>query len=323
MAKKRNYDESDARVRPSRSSRARTKDRPAHEGALVGFVFQVDRGRTFCITDDGLIIQAMKARELGKNSVVVGDRVKIVGDVTGDEGSLARIVTVVARENSLTRTVDDVGAIPRVIVANVDQMVIVVAAANPEPRAGLIDRALVVAYDQAITPIIAMTKRDLADPSQFLAPYKVLGITSLIIQRGDDLTSMKEILADRVSVFIGHSGVGKSTLVNALTENKDLSTGDVNDVTGRGRHTSSSVIALKLDGIDTGWIIDTPGLRSFGLHHIDKSRVISAFSEFAEIIKRCQKNCSHTQEDCSLKIWADGEPERLERYQSLQRLLNS
>ena len=134
----REYDESDARIRPTRSTRPRSKDRPSHSDAITALVTTVDRGRQTCITDDGLVITAMRARELGPKSVVVGDKVSVVGDVSGAEGTLARIVSVSERRNTLSRTVDDAAQVERTIVANIDQLVIVVAATNPEPRRGLI-----------------------------------------------------------------------------------------------------------------------------------------------------------------------------------------
>jgi ribosome biogenesis GTPase len=134
---RREYDESDVRIRPSRTTRRRSKDRPAHESSETALVISVDRGRTGCVTDNRFVI-AMKARELGPKSVVVGDSVEIVGDTSGDEGTLARIVKVNERKNSLSRTVDDAAKVERTIVANIDQMLIVIAAANPEPRRGLI-----------------------------------------------------------------------------------------------------------------------------------------------------------------------------------------
>ena len=136
----RKMDEDDVRSRPPRSTRPRTKDRPDYSQALSGMVIAVDRGRLTCNVN-GERITAMKSRELGKNSVVVGDYVGIVGDLTGDAGTLARIVTVAERRNTLTRTVDDVATIERMIVANIDVMGIVIAAANPEPRHGFVDRA--------------------------------------------------------------------------------------------------------------------------------------------------------------------------------------
>ena len=154
------FDEDDVRRRPARSTRPRTKDRPDYSKAGEAFVIAVDRGRVTCLLNSDLEsassieITAMKSRELGKKSVVVGDIVGLVGDISGGEGTLARIVTVAPRTNALTRTVDDDAEQERMIVANVDQMAIVIAAANPEPRHGFVDRALVVAYDQGIIPII-------------------------------------------------------------------------------------------------------------------------------------------------------------------------
>ena len=124
----REFDESDVRIRPARSTRPRSKDRPSHSDAIHALVTTVDRGRTTCITDEGVIVTAMRSRELGPKSVVVGDHVGIVGDTSGTVGSLARIVIVQERKNSLSRTVDDNAKVERTIVANIDQLIIVVAA---------------------------------------------------------------------------------------------------------------------------------------------------------------------------------------------------
>ena len=317
------FDEDDVRSRPPRSSRPRTKDRPDYSQALSAFVIAVDRGRVTCLADNSEIT-AMKSRELGKKSVVVGDLVGIVGDVSGADGTLARVVNVSTRRNALTRTVDDDAELERMIVANVDQMAIVIASQDPEPRHGFVDRALVVAYDQAITPIIIMTKCDLADGQEFLQAYKYLDIKIIKVQvekqKGRELDEIREILARKSTVLLGHSGVGKSTLVNALVESADRATGSVNDATGRGRHTSSSAIALSLAG--GGWIIDTPGVRSFGVAHVDSKRVISAFGEFREAIEHCPKNCSHNEESCALNSW-ELDANSKSRLESLRRLLQA
>lgn len=319
---RRRPDESDVRIRPPRSTRPRSKDRPKYEDAVSARVLTVDRGRSLCRLSSGTLVNAMKARELGKNSVVVGDIVSLVGDVSGSEGTLARIVTVQPRRNSLTRTIDDAGAFEKTIAANIDQMIIVAASANPEPRHGFIDRCLAVAYDQGIKPIIVMTKKDLADPTDFLKHYQALEVKSFAVQRGDDLQLLAAELINKESVLIGHSGVGKSTLVNALTGNSERETGEVNDATGRGRHTSSSAIALEITHAGkTGTIIDTPGVRSFGLEHIDRSRVIGSFAELENAIQGCPKNCSHDEEKCGLNDYVLQHPNSAQRIAGLRRLL--
>jgi len=324
----REYDESDARIRPSRTTRRRTKDRPSHSDSITAFVTTVDRGRTTCVTDDGVVITAMKARELGPKSVVVGDLVEIVGDVTGDEGSLARIVVVNERTNSLSRTVDDAARVERTIVANIDQLLIVVASANPEPRRGLIDRFLVSAFHESIKPIIVVTKVDISPVPDFIQEYAALGVdiittSSKTESRTKDIATILEILDEKISVLVGHSGVGKSTLINDLVPHADRMTGDVNDVTGRGRHTSSSAIALPLE--NGGWIIDTPGIRAFGLSHLNKDRIIESFPDIYQVTQRCMPNCSHHEISCSLNRWIESDAalqvERLRRVTSLRSLL--
>ena len=325
----REYDESAARVRPARSTRPRSKDRPSHSSAISALVTGVDRGRQTCVSDDGVIITAMRARELGPKSVVVGDRVSIVGDVSGDEGSLARIVSVNERRNSLSRTVDDAAQVERTIVANVDQLVIVVAALNPEPRRGLIDRFLVSAFTEGITPKLVVTKTDLGQVPEFLAEYAKLDVEILHTAiKGDsrekDLEALHKMLSGKISVLVGHSGVGKSTLINALVPAADRLTGDVNESTGRGRHTSSSAVALALDTHD-GWIIDTPGIRAFGLSHIDVSRIVDAFTDLSLVAATCLSNCSHAESSCKLDAWATPngvvDHERTARLSSLRSLL--
>ena len=324
----REYDESDARIRPSRTTRRRTKDRPSHSDSITAFVTTVDRGRTTCVTDDGVVITAMKARELGPKSVVVGDLVEIVGDVTGTEGSLARIVEVNERTNSLSRTVDDAARVERTIVANIDQLLIVVASANPEPRRGLIDRFLVSAFHESIKPFIIVTKVDVSPVPDFIKEYQALGVdiittSSKSQDRRKDISGILEVLDDKISVLVGHSGVGKSTLINDLVPDADRMTGIVNDVTGRGRHTSSSAIALPL--INGGWIIDTPGIRAFGLSHLNRDRVIESFPDIYQVIQRCMPNCSHHEARCALNAWVESDAalkvERFTRVSSLQSLL--
>ncbi|HRC65638.1 MAG TPA: ribosome small subunit-dependent GTPase A, partial [Dermatophilaceae bacterium] len=143
-------DESDVRVRPGRGSRPRTKDRPAHGDALVGTVVTVDRGRYGVLMAAGVggrkvperMVVAMKARELGRKGIVVGDDVGLVGDSSGHPDALARIVRVEPRRTVLRRSADDTDPIERVLVANADQLVVVSSLTDPPPRPRLIDRCL-------------------------------------------------------------------------------------------------------------------------------------------------------------------------------------
>jgi ribosome biogenesis GTPase len=141
------------------------------------------------------------------------------------------------------------------------------------------------------------------------------------MQRGGDLEPLRALLTGKTSVFIGHSGVGKSTLVNALIPSAKRAIGEVNEVTGRGRHTSSSAVALRLEG--GGWLVDTPGVRSFGLAHLNPERIIAAFDDIVEVVDKCPRGCNHESEGCALTSWAATDPARAERVNSLRRLLAS
>ncbi len=319
------YDENDHEhyERPRRHTRPRTKERPRYDDAVDGVVTTVDRGR-LTLQVDGVTVWAVKARPLGRKGVVVGDRVRVVGDVSGVDGALARIVEVQDRATVLRRTADDDDPVERVVVANADQLVVVTALADPEPRPRLIDRALVAAYDAGMKPLLCLTKSDLADPETLLATYRSLGVPWVVTQRGADLTELRERLAERTSVLIGHSGVGKSTLVNALVPDADREIGQVNAVTGRGRHTSTSAIMLALPDND-GWIIDTPGIRSFGLAHVRPEDLIEAFPDLDEMTEDCPRGCTHgaDEPECGLdEAVARGEADP-ERVESFRRLLEA
>lgn len=329
----RSYDESDVRIRPTRrNSRPRSKDRPAHADAVRGRVTGVDRGRYTTFVDvDGQrhVVLAMRARELGRKGIVVGDEVHLVGDTSGADGSLARIVRVSPRVTVLRRTADDTDPVERVLVANADQLVVVSALANPEPRPRLIDRCLVAAYDAGMEPLLVLTKADLTDPAPFLEQYAPLSVRHVVTARHDGTTdgldAMRAALAGRVSVLVGHSGVGKSTLVNDLVPLALRATGVVNDVTGRGRHTSSSAVALALPD-DDGWVIDTPGVRSFGLAHVDLSRIVQHFGDLEPGTAQCPRGCTHDEEECGLDAWVDSGaagPAGPARLDSLRRLLRA
>lgn len=325
------YADFEVRVRPNpRGSRARTKTRPSHEDAVTGRVFAVDRGRYQVLVDEGgkqeRELTASRASELRSQAVVVGDQVDLVGDTSGTEGTLARIVRIQPRTTVLRRSADDTDAIERIIVANADQMLIVTAAADPEPRPRLIDRYLVAAFDAGIFPILCVTKIDLQDPAELLANFAGLDLEIVLSSPGKVPTErLLDLLDGHTTVAVGHSGVGKSTLVNALAPDANRATGRVNVTTGRGRHTSSSTVSYRVRG---GWIIDTPGVRSFGLGHVDPANILASFEDLALLAEDCPRGCTHLPDspDCAIaeKIAAGALDEvGAYRLDSLHRLLSA
>lgn len=323
------------RVRPNpKANRPRTKRRPAHEDAEIGRVLGVDRGRYAVLlgenTDEERTLVAARARELHRTPIVTGDAARVVGDLSGDAGTLARIIGIEERTSLLRRSADDTDQVERVIVANADQMLVVVAAADPEPRARLVDRYLVAALDAGIRPLLVVTKTDLANPAAFLAHFEGLDLRVFTSAQNEmPLDEIGEALVGHSTVFVGHSGVGKSTLVNALVPTALRATGHVNQVTGRGRHTSSSTVSLRfMSPTGTGWVIDTPGVRSFGLGHVDQGNILKAFTELNAIAENCPRGCTHRPDapDCALiEAVESGElgETGAERLDSLQRLLET
>ena len=337
------WDNDDVRVRPGRSTRPRTKTRPEHEEAVPGQVLTVDRGRYGVLVEAGHrpehLVTAMRARELGRRGVAVGDLVELVGDTDGGPDALARIVRIAPRRTELRRSTDDQvdpdtgvtppGATERVLVANADQLVIVTAAADPVPRTGFIDRCLVAAYTGYLRPLLVVTKTDLATPDELLAVYADLDLPILTTRRPErgrppaGLDAVRERLVGQMSVLIGHSGVGKSTLVNALVPDADRATGLVTGV-GKGRHTSTSAVALRLP--EGGFVVDTPGVRTFGLAHVTPDDLLETFDDLLPFSADCPAGCDHTGAPgsaCALDAAVARGEVSAARLDSFRRLLGS
>ena len=324
MNKFQDYDEDDIRHRPGKNkSRPRTKDRPKFENSISGLVVTVDRGRfTVFIKDPKeVFIFAVKARELGRKGVVVGDYVEVVGIDFNNPESMARIVKINDRKNVLLKSVEDFDSTEKILVSNIDAVAIVTATTNPDPNTRFIDRAIISARLANAQIFIIATKSDLKNTKDLSAFYQSLDIPIIETNKTSDLGEIFEILENKTTVFIGPSGVGKSSLVNRLIPQANRRIGEVSEVTGRGKHTSTSAYALEINA--NTWIIDTPGIRSFGLAHVDTNQIIQGFPELIDASLNCQKNCDHLDSNCEIEKLALENPQLLTRLDSLRRLLNS
>jgi ribosome biogenesis GTPase len=318
------YDEDDFRSRPGKhKSRPRSKDRPKFENAIDGLVITVDRGRfTVNLSDlDDVNIYAIKSRELGRKGVVVGDLVEVVGVDVNNPENMARIVKVKERKNSLQKSADDSESVERSLVSNIDMVAIVVATSEPEPNPRLIDRTVIAARLANAQPIIIATKTDVESSEKLSQMYQALDIPVISMNKTTNLDELLDLLEGKTTVLIGPSGVGKSTLVNRLVPDAGRRTGEVNDVTGQGKHTSTSAYALKVNS--KTWIIDTPGIRSFGLAHASVEEILEGFPDLIQATTQCQKNCSHQDSSCAIEAVAFENPALLPRLDSFRRLLAS
>lgn len=318
------YDEDDFRSRPGKhKSRPRSKDRPKFENAIDGLVITVDRGRfTVNLSDlDDVNIYAIKSRELGRKGVVVGDLVEVVGVDVKNPENMARIVKVKERKNSLQKSADDSESVERSLVSNIDMVAIVVATSEPEPNPRLIDRTVIAARLANAQPIIIATKTDVESSEKLSQMYQALDIPVISMNKTTNLDELLDLLEGKTTVLIGPSGVGKSTLVNRLVPDAGRRTGEVNDVTGQGKHTSTSAYALKVNS--KTWIIDTPGIRSFGLAHASVEEILEGFPDLIQATTQCQKGCSHQDTSCAIEAVAFENPALLPRLDSFRRLLAS
>jgi ribosome biogenesis GTPase len=321
----RELDEDDVRVRPGRGSRPRTRTRPAHEDATAAAVLSVDRGRYRLRVADGTLATAVRAAELGRRAVVTGDRVAVVGDLSGGPDALGRIVRIEPRTSLLRRTPDDTDPVERAVVANAEVLVVVTALADPVPRPRLIDRCLVAAYDGGLAAAAVPDQerpRGAGGAGGALRAARRRGGRDRSGKDDPGVGELRTRLAHRTSVLFGQSGVGKSTLVNRLVPDARRAVGDVTGV-GKGRHTSSSAVALELP--DGGTVIDTPGVRSFGLGAVTVERVLAAFPDLAEGATFCPPGCDHraATPGCRLDTWVGDRHASDARLDSLRRLLDA
>jgi ribosome biogenesis GTPase len=287
----------------------------------LGGVYEVE-------TPEGVIEAALRGRikrdERTGEKVVVGDRVDVDEEVAG-ETTVWVIVRVHERTTVLARRAPGKAPRPKAIVANVDQVLVVFAAANPDPHLRMLDRFLVIAESSDIAPVIVVNKTDITGTEaakRIFAPYERAGYTVhyTATRQGVGVDDVREALCGRLSALAGPSGVGKSSLLNAVQPGLGLRVSEVSLAVNKGRHTTVTAQLIPLEC--GGWVADTPGLRELGLWEIERDQLQFYFPEFEPLLGGCRyPTCTHTHEPgCAVRTAADaGEVDR-NRYESYQRM---
>ena len=294
--------------------RPATKERRVEELA-AGLVVEVGAG--FC----DLLCREARVRCRAETELAAGDRVLIAPEKR-------RIEQVLPRRTALSRTDPHNPRVERVIAANIDVVVNVVSVKSPPLRPGLIDRYLIAIDRSGAAPLICVNKMDLiesGDHLDALGPYYEMGIAVILCSAatGAGMDALAGALADKVCVFSGHSGVGKSSILNALDPELHLATSAVSHATMKGRHTTTSSCLHRL--ANGAMIIDTPGIREFGLWSVNATEVRRYFRDLAEYANRCAfSDCTHSHEpDCAVKqAVTDGSISEA-RYAGYRRIMES
>ena len=297
-------------------------------GHNIGLVRTAGGGVYEVELHQGVVVEAslrgrLKLERRTGDAVVAGDRVVVARQEDGGY----TIERVEPRRTELARTAPGKGGRrAKVLVSNVDQLVAVFAVARPAPRLRLLDRFLVLAESSGLDAVVVANKVDLAGADgvlEQLVSYEEIGyrVVRTSVKDGTGLDALRDVVCGRVTVFAGPSGVGKSTLLNALQPGLSLRTGEVSDAVGKGRHTTVSARLIPLDC--GGHVADTPGLRELGLWGIEPSDLDLCFPEFREHLDGCRfgRSCTHTHEPACAVSAAAAEgrlsPMRLESYRAL------
>ena len=269
----------------------------------------------------------------GETTPVIGDAVLFSPPAADGDGT-GSVHAVLPRQTVLARRDPAVPERCKVIAANIDPVVVVVAAKNPPLRARLIDRFLIAIQRGGASACIVVNKCDLIDerredPRAILAPYEQIGVPVFwtCAAQGEGLDELRRGLAGRTVAFVGHSGVGKSSLIAALDPQLNIDTGNVNDFTGKGRHTTTASTLYSIpveEGSDRAIrVIDTPGIRQFGIENLDRDELLAAFPEFERPAKGCRfHDCAHDREpDCGVRQAVEDGTLPKERWEAYRALL--
>lgn len=288
-----------------------------------GTVIAAYRRYTLVKDINNKLFQCQQRKSVGQ--VVCGD---IVNWQTED--SETGVITSIKERHSILQR-PDINNNLRIIAANIDQVFIVVAH-KPELNEGLIDRYLVAAENSQLKPVILLNKIDLLDEQQFselknrLQLYQDIGYPVIYTsaKQAHGLDTLKDALKNNNNIFVGQSGVGKSSLINTLLENSDARIGEISEATGKGKHTTTTAYLYPLE-CSQGHIIDSPGVREFGLVKLSEQDVLEGFKEFRPFIGYCKfRNCAHNNEPgCALLTAVENNEITSQRWKSYQRIINS
>jgi ribosome biogenesis GTPase len=287
------------------------------EGSAV--IVDLSGEETSCVVRKSL----RRKTSQGAKAVVVGDVVTVE-----KSGEGFAVIDVEPRRSQVSRRDPSQPRREQILVSNIDTVVVVAAAKRPDLTPRLIDRFLVAAESREIPAVIVINKIDLDEENErvlMVAGYRALGYAVLetSAETGAGVDELRASLQDQTSVFMGHSGVGKSALANALHPGLKLRTGDVHGQTGKGTHTTTTVSLLRLPW--GGYLVDTPGIREFGLWDLEPRDITFCFREMADRVQSCRFNdCLHEQEPgCAVKAGVDAGEILPWRYESYLKILET